>query len=400
MCTCGHKFENSSTFRQHIKHHKQEPENKQTDIDIPLGLPLPAIKKLQREKGMFHELTPNSDYWKKRLIADLRQLSGQERKDWMYVIAVLKFTAKTFCLKLEKIMKIEPFVDLRKSQKCLAPKEPGLSEKSNPICAGEHSSSLDPSSSAPSVQVNTSRWDLVSPALPNSPSGDPPSDHCHHSSPFSLHPPTPQNSSPILAYSLHPNPNPLLSSLRPPSPQSQMITSPQSPSPLSPVSPLPLDPPTSSLPPSNRELNSPSCPSFGSQVSPSSSFSPSSDFPPSSGELNPELSAALESEIEALCTKSLALEPSEQPLNQDQKFESPSFGSSPKRALENKRVVNKGSEREDSIHTSSTGSPNEENFSKILDQTINQTEGKQVNEPSFTAAPDHTQSSSEKVIVL
>eukprot|EP01099_Mayorella_cantabrigiensis_P005645 TRINITY_DN4583_c0_g1_i1.p1 TRINITY_DN4583_c0_g1~~TRINITY_DN4583_c0_g1_i1.p1 ORF type:complete len:136 (-),score=31.22 TRINITY_DN4583_c0_g1_i1:391-798(-) len=111
-----------------------------------------------------------------------------------------------------------------------------------------------------------------------------------------------------------------------------MITSPQAPPPLSPVSPLPPYPPTSSLPPYNRELNSPSCPSFGSQVSPSS-FSPSSDFPPTSGELNPKLSAALESEIEALCTKSLALEPSQQPLNQDQKFESPSFVCVPKEPL-------------------------------------------------------------------
>jgi hypothetical protein len=77
-------------------------------------LPKKEIKKLIRQSPAHAEyFSPNSMYWKERLVADFKNIPSTQRGNWIYVVKILKYTAKTFCNKIEKILSIEPYVDTR-----------------------------------------------------------------------------------------------------------------------------------------------------------------------------------------------------------------------------------------------------------------------------------------------
>lgn len=65
----------------------------------------------------------------------MKQLRSIDKADWMYFIFSLKFTAQTFCHKIEKIHQIKPLVDTRRISNSLM--NLNASETQNPPIPGD-----------------------------------------------------------------------------------------------------------------------------------------------------------------------------------------------------------------------------------------------------------------------
>ena len=108
LCRCNQQFPNKSTWRTHLNQNSVNQTRSTSiklDDNFPIDTPWNQIKSLMsnntREVKEF--FAPNSQYWKKRLVATLKNVEDkQKRTDWIFLMHHLKFTAKSFCKKLEK----------------------------------------------------------------------------------------------------------------------------------------------------------------------------------------------------------------------------------------------------------------------------------------------------------
>ena len=116
LCVCGLQFRKAGTFHQHIKNNSVKQSTSHQTLEYPIDLPLNETKKLGRLDEKHNQyFSFNSNYWRRRLIGDLLALNLQQRADVMFYIICCKYTASIFCKKIEKALKIVPFVERRVS---------------------------------------------------------------------------------------------------------------------------------------------------------------------------------------------------------------------------------------------------------------------------------------------